>query len=236
MGQARSKRLAEPKVVYHHTSLLWTNQIWMSGVIDVEGKPRRALHPVLGEVSAAPSLRRGFEDFPRLAWFTTRIEVPNCLVRYKLVVADRKTGERIEEHDVGGELSHGLALNRVALGFPLAATGLVKWSEHPGYATAEGRALNEDARAVGDDPDDWYVSEQPIDVLTLSEFWISASLLEPKLHRIDSQLAEIHKMVTLCRTRKGVVIPPSWMTRSESEQLARQWGLPVAPPLTMRVH
>lgn len=235
MGQARSKRLAEPKVVYHHTSLLWTNQIWMSGVIDVEGKPRRALHPVLGEVAAAPSLRRGFEDFPPLAWFTTRIEVPRCLVRYTLVVVDRQTGER-REHDVGGEVSHGLALNRVALGFPVVGRGFVKWSEHPGYRTAEGRELNATARAVGDDPDDWYVSEQPVDVLTLCEFWFAASLLEPKLERACSQLAEIHKMVTLCRTRKGVVIPPSWLTRSEGEQLARQWGLPVAPPLTMRVH
>jgi hypothetical protein len=85
MGEARSKRLAGPQIVYHHTSILWTNQIWMSGVVDVEGKPRRARHPVLGEVAAAPSLRPGFEDFPPLAWFTTRLQVPNCLVRYTLV-------------------------------------------------------------------------------------------------------------------------------------------------------
>jgi hypothetical protein len=232
--QARSKRRVEPAVVYHHTSLLWTNQIWMSGVIDIEGKPRHAVHPVLGEVGPAPSLRSEVKDFPPLAWFTTRLEVPNCLVRYTLVVVDRQTGERIE-HDVGGEVSHGLALNRVALGFPLIGP-LIKWSEHPGYATAEGRELNATARAVGDDPNDWYVSEQPVDVLTLSKFWMSASLLEPKLERVDSQLAQIHKMVTICRTRKGVVIPPSWMTQSEGEQLAKQWGIPVAPPLTMRVH
>jgi hypothetical protein len=59
----------------------------------------------------------------------------------------------------------------VALGFPLVGRGFVKWPEHPGCATAKGRELNATARAVGDDPDDWYVSEQPVDVLTLSEFW-----------------------------------------------------------------
>jgi hypothetical protein len=73
-------------------------------------------------------------------------------------------------------------------------------------------------------------------VLTLSEFWLAPDRFEPKLERFDSQLVEIHKMVTLCRTRKGVVIPPSWLTRSEGERLARQRGIPVAPPLTMRVH
>jgi hypothetical protein len=234
VGEARSKRRDEPAVVYHHTSIVWTNQIWMSGVIDVEGKPRRALHPALGEVGAGPSLRPGFNDFPPLAWFTTRRKVPNCLVRYRLVAVDRQTGERFE-HDIGAEVSHGLALNRVALGFPLVRP-LTKWSDHSGYATAEGRELNASALALGDDPDDWYVSEQPVDVLTLSEVWISKNMLKPKLERVDSQLAEIHKMVTICRTRKGVVIPPSWMTPAEGERLAKQWGIPVAPPLTMQVH
>jgi hypothetical protein len=67
----------------------------MSGVIDVEGRPKRATHPLPGEVGAAPSLRRAFEDFPPLAWFTTRIEVPSCLVRYILVAIDRQIGEPI---------------------------------------------------------------------------------------------------------------------------------------------
>jgi hypothetical protein len=182
-----------------------------------------------------PPLRPGFKDFPPLAWFTRRIKVPNCLVRYTLVVVDPQTGERIE-HDVGGEVSHGFALNRVALGFPLVGQGFVKWSDHPGCETAEGRELNDSASALGDDPGDWYVSEQPVDVLMLGEFWTSRSMLEPKLERFDCYLAEIHKMVTLCRTRKGVVIPPSWLTRSQGEQLARLWGIEVAAPLTLQVH
>jgi hypothetical protein len=61
-------------------------------------------------------------------------------------------------------------------------------------------------------------------------------MFKPRLERVDLQLAAIHKMVTPCRTRKGVVIPPSWMTQAEGERLARQWGIPVAPPLTLQVH
>jgi hypothetical protein len=234
MGEARNRRLAGPKVIYHHTSTLWTNQIWMSGVIDVEGKARRAVHPEFGETGPAPGLRRSFKDFPPLAWFTTRIGVPNCLVNFRLLFVDTETGE--VEEEPGDQLSHALALNRVALGFPLVGQMFVKWSDHPGYATAEGRELNDLARDLGDDPGDWYVSERPVDVLTAGEFWLSRSTFEPKLERFDVYLAEIHKMVTLCRTRKGAFIAPTWLTPSEGEQLARRWGSKVAKPLPLQVH
>ena len=38
MGEAKRKRLADRAVVYHHTSTLRTHFIWMSGVIELEGK------------------------------------------------------------------------------------------------------------------------------------------------------------------------------------------------------
>jgi hypothetical protein len=38
MGEAKRKRLADRTVVYLHTSTLQTHFIWMSGVIELEGK------------------------------------------------------------------------------------------------------------------------------------------------------------------------------------------------------
>ena len=38
MGAAKRKRQNRVPTVYHHTSTLRTNLIWMSGVIEVEGK------------------------------------------------------------------------------------------------------------------------------------------------------------------------------------------------------
>jgi hypothetical protein len=48
----------------------------------------------------------------------------------------------------------------------------VPWPNYYGYASAEGQELNETARLTGDEPDDWHVSEQPVDVLKVSEFMV----------------------------------------------------------------
>jgi len=73
--------------------------------------------------------------------------------------------------DASEDTANALALNRVAIGFPAATIGAVRWPDYGAYSTAEGRELNETAREVGDDPDDWWVSEQPVDLLLETEFW-----------------------------------------------------------------
>ena len=46
MGEAKRKSLAERTIIYHHTSTLGTNLIWMSGVIELEGKSPPVIHRV----------------------------------------------------------------------------------------------------------------------------------------------------------------------------------------------
>lgn len=77
--------------MYHHTSTLRTNLIWMSGVIDVEGSQQKVIYPHLGEIGTDVLLRRSMTDFPPVAWFTRRMEI-------------------------GEEIAHGMSLNRAALG------------------------------------------------------------------------------------------------------------------------
>jgi hypothetical protein len=229
MGQARLRRLAAVPTVYHHTSTLRTNLLWMSGVVQVEGKSEGAFHPQLGEIKTDALARRGLEDFPPVAWFTRQIDVPNCLLKASIVIEDKDTGER-REFSRAQDLSNAMALNRVALGFPLADIPVVPWPEHPGYGTGEGRELNETAREAGDDPDDWYVSEVPVDLMKVSEFWHSPSMLRPKLRRVERYVPDIHRMVKMCRETQGAYIPPSWLKPEDATKLARSLGLPIANP------
>jgi hypothetical protein len=149
MGEAKRRRLAVVPTVYHHTSTLRTNLIWMSGVIQVEGNSKGVMHPQLGEVKTEALFRRPMRDFPPVAWFTTRIEIPGILKRFALYLEDKNTGE-IERVDLDQEMVNGISLNRVALGFRIGDIGVTPWPQHPGYFTAEGQELNETAREAGD--------------------------------------------------------------------------------------
>jgi hypothetical protein len=83
MGQAKRRQqqnAALGPVVYHHTSTLRTNLLWMSGVIEVEGSGRQPLHPQLGTIKTDVLRRRALNDFRAVAWFTSEIAVPNCQV------------------------------------------------------------------------------------------------------------------------------------------------------------
>jgi len=226
MGEAKRRRENAVPTVYHHTSTLRTNLIWMSGVIQVEGKSDGAFHPALGKIVTDAAARRAMKDFPAVAWFTKRIEVPRVLTGSALFATDKKTGELREFKVSDGEVN-AISLNRVALGFAISETPVVPWREHYGYGTPEGRDLNESARAAGDDPEDWYVSETPVDVTKASEFWYSRNILHPKLVRHDSYLADIRRMVHLSKSQ-GAYIPPSWLTTSNAQALARRMGVPVA--------
>jgi hypothetical protein len=226
MGEAKRKRQNQAQTVYHHTSTLRTNLIWMSGVIQVEGKSEGAFHPQLGKVRTDATMRRPLKDFPPVAWFTTHIEVPKVLMVHEMVFVDKVTGEPIRRMEIGLEISNAYALQRLALGFPVASIPAVPWPEYYGYLTPEGQELNETAREKGNNPDDWYLSESPVDVLQVSEFWCSRSILKPKLRRDDGYIRDIRRMVTLCRERKAYILP-TWLNEEQAQALARRLGLPV---------
>jgi hypothetical protein len=229
MGEAKRKRKSAGPTVYHHTSSLRTNLIWMSGVIQVEGTSERPLHPQLGEIKTDALARRPLNEFPAVAWFTTRIDIPKCLVLSTLSLIDQETDEK-ETIGIGRAMANAIALNRVALGFRVADIPVVPWPDYYGYTTAEGQELNASARAAGDDPDEWYISETPVDVLRISEFWFSKSVQEPKLTRYDRYIEDIHRMVTFCRENKRARIPPSWLEPEQVEALARRRGLKIKGP------
>ncbi|RJT32782.1 hypothetical protein D3227_25625 [Mesorhizobium waimense] len=229
MGEAKRRRERAVPTVYHHTSLLRTNLIWMSGVIEVEGKSKGAIHPKLGEIKTDSITRRAMNDFPALAWFTTKLDIPRTLTAgASMFTVDKTTGERKEIKTTSDHVN-AMALNRIALGFPVADIPVVRWTNHQGFATNEGRELNESARSVGDDPDDWYVSDAAVDVLRVSEFWYAKSILNPKLERSDAYISDIRRMVTMCKQTPGCFIPPSWLKPEEAQQLARQLGFPISP-------
>jgi hypothetical protein len=210
MGQAKTRRNSSP-IVYHHTSVLRTNLIWMSGTIDVEGRSKGAVHPQLGEVSTNGALRRRMTDFPPLVWFTSSMERPKCLVSSEVVFADDR-GNVKARVSVDEAVSRGLSMTPVSLGFRAADIPVRPWPEHPGYRTAEGGELNETAADYGDDPKEWFVAEEPIDVMKIIEFRSEVS--NGRLRRMvrqDWYLPDIKRMVTLCRTTPGVHIPPSWV-------------------------
>ena len=197
MGEAKRRR-AIP-MVYHHTSTLRTNLIWMSGVIEVEGKTKDVIHPQLGKIMTNALFRREMKDFPQVAWFTTQLRVPRCLIVDRLQLAHEETGEVMEELVLTETEANMLAMQRVALGFPIADINVIPWPEHRGFNTGEGKRLNESAIEAGDDPADWYVSDHPVDVMKAKGVWTSSSIANPKLQRRDWYLKDVKKMVTLCR-------------------------------------
>jgi len=224
MGEAKRRAATPATIVYHHTSTLRTNLIWMSGVIELEGNSKGAFHPKLGEIQTDVKARRECLDFPPLAWFSSSIRIPRCLMDADFQMRDRN-GKPIAVDLLNGissrAIANGIALNRVAIGFPVEGSGIVPWREHRGYSTPEGQELNDTARQVGDDPDMWYVSDQPVDVLTSTEIWVSRTKYQPKLERQIDYLQDVHRMVKACRENEGVYIPPSWLTPEQAQALVQ---------------
>jgi hypothetical protein len=139
---------------------------------------------------------------------------------------DTKTGER-RTINLDAAATNVLALNRIAIGFPIASVPVIPWPNHAGYGTGEGLELNETAIEAGDDPTHWYVAEEPVDVLHASEIWSSSSMLKPKLSRLDWYLKDVHRMVRACREHEGTYIPPTWLKAEEAQLLAKQLNLPI---------
>lgn len=226
MGEAKRRREARAidPVVYHHTSTLRTNLLWMSGVIAVEGDDEPVIHPKLGELKTDTKMRRAMTDFAPLAWFTTKIDCPRCLTDAPVFGIHNETGERIDIATEPGSMNL-IALNRIAIGFIASTIPVVRWRDHYGYASAEGQKLNQTAREFGDDPDDWYVSEEPVDLLSATEIWSSASIVKPKYRRLPEYLPAMKDMVTRARSKDGIYIPPSWMTPEQATALAKRLGV-----------
>ena len=230
MGEAKRRRLAQTVggvgIVYHHTSTLRTNLMWMSGVIDVEGQIGRVFHPSIGEIKTYESLSRSLRDFPPVAWVTSEIAIPNCVRNVRVMFTDKDNGKPLFDENASQKMADALALNRIAIGFPVSNNpDIVPWHSYPGFNTPEGETLNQSAREMGDDPTKWYVSEKPIDLLKSTEIWSSSSVLNPRLKRLDWYLKDMHNMVRSCRTRK-VYIPPTWLKDDQAMALARSLGLP----------
>lgn len=227
MGEAKRRRAEQAGLIYHHTSTLRTNQLWMSGVILPEGKMPPVLHPQIGEIITDATARRPMKDFPGLVWLTRRIEVPNILLNIGFRFVDRATGEDVvPPQSVSADISNALALQRMALGFRIEDVPVVPWPEHAGYSTGEGAELNETAIEAGDDPADWYVAEEPIDLMLMAEVRGSRSIVRPKLERQDGYLADVKRMVAGCRVNPHIFIPPSWLSQEQAQLLARRMGVP----------
>jgi hypothetical protein len=167
------------------------------------------------------------EDFPAVVWLTEQVGVPRCLVQTGLRFINPESGKELGQLDIDESVANALALNRISLGFHPGEIGAVRWPDHPGYSTREGRELNETAREVGDDPNQWWVSEEPVDLMQAVEVRISRSVSKPKMERSDQYLGEVKRMVELCRTTEGVYIPPSWLTSQQAARIAKEVGLPI---------
>jgi hypothetical protein len=113
-------------------------------------------------------------DFPPVAWFTTEIAIPKCLTNMTLLLKHNDTGEVIGENDfedfglTGRAAADALALDRLALGFNIKDIPVMPWPDYHGYHTSEGRELNATEREYGDNPNHWYVAEQPVDLASLA--------------------------------------------------------------------
>lgn len=225
MGEAKRRRESMKQLVYHHTSTLRTNLIWMSGVIQVEGAGEIPVHPKLGKLATDAAIRRTMNDFPPLVWFTRQVATPKCLQNISLYIV--KPDGETQRFDLDEKMANLIAMNRVALGFSIETIGAIPWPEYYGYTTPEGQELNDTAREVGDNPDDWYICEQPVDALHIAEVYGQPDIKNPILERRTNYVNDIHKMVTLCRENKGTFIPPTWMDKSDIIAAMKQTGIPV---------
>lgn len=225
MGEAKLRRSKSGKIVYHHTSTLRTNLIWMSGYLLPEGEMQPAIHPVLGRVETNGYKRRAMNDFPPLIRFTVKADVPKTLLRSQIILTNNEG--QSEAIDLEEAEINAISLDRIAVGFDVDEIGAIRWTDHRGFATAEGGELNTSAVEAGDDPSDWWVTESPVDLMLVKAALASKSRSKPRMERADWYIKDIKRMVAMCRERTGVFIPPSWMSPEDARALAARWGVQV---------
>src|SRR5262249_48799394 len=130
-------------------------------------------HPFLEQYrQGGPSALRAVIDFQPLAWFASEVTPPQCLQRVS-IEGINDAGERVKVHIDRDQHMGGLL--RIALGFRAVDIGAIRWPDHPGYCTGEGRYLNDTARECGDDPDKWFVTEENVNLDHLVEIWTPRS-------------------------------------------------------------
>jgi hypothetical protein len=245
MGDAKRRR-AVP-IVYHHSSVVAQNLMWMQGELLPGGpEPVEVPHPRIAHfrIGGAEAERRACKDFPPLVWFTSRIKIPACLRKLtKLVIyaKDQSVFESEEfQRDLAildeeyrklstEDLTNAYRWNRTALGFPLTSIPAVRWCDYPGYGTPEGKDLNETAIEAGDNPRDWYVSETPIDIMQMTEFWASRSVWNPQLEKLKDYVRDVKVLVEMSRAAqecgKKLFIPPSWMNQDDAVKMVCDDGV-----------
>lgn len=218
MGGASKWKKNRPSLVYHHTSTLRTNLIWMAGVIEVEGQHGTPFHPHLGIMQTDVRFRRACKDFPPVAWFTSDINVPKCLIETALFFVDPETGEKSEVR-VNGAMSNAISLRRMALGFHVADIPVTPWPEHAGYQTPEGKELNETAIECGDDPTCWYVSEAAVSLDYMREIRVAKAIDNLKMEKHDWYLGKIQELRERYKEEKAYILP-TWLSKEDGEALA----------------
>jgi hypothetical protein len=141
MGEAKRRRsiAAANPVIYHHTSTLRTNLIWMSGKIEIESDCGFVPHPQLGKIGTDASLGRGMVDFPPVAGLTTKATVPHCLQQTQLSIGDEKI-------DLPPEYANAITLNLAGVVVDASAVSSADMSAAPG-----AKAVPADASARGGD-------------------------------------------------------------------------------------
>ncbi|TDH62300.1 hypothetical protein E2C06_11830 [Dankookia rubra] len=74
------------------------------------------------------------------------------------------------------------------------------------------------------------MAEAPVDLLQMSEIWISPSIANPKLKRSDAYLLDVQQMSKVCRAVPSTYILPSWMPQAQAARLGARTGTRVLQP------
>ena len=225
MSESRNRSGETDPIVRHYTSHLWTAQIWTDGRIRVEGERPDPMHPQLDLTGFHdPHQFRPMRDFGPVVWLTTQPGVPPTC---RLVTMPVQQGREPGRHVLGPPYSDAVSLTRISLGFRASDIGAVKWSEHPGYGTPEGRQLTVDAVALGDDPSRWWVCDRDVDVLRIVECRQAESIENPRMRPFDEYIVGIKRLVGMAQIPNSW-IAPTWMPPEMAKEAARLAGIRTA--------
>lgn len=225
MSEARRHREEEDPIIRHYTSHLWTSHIWTDGRIRVEGERPDPMHPELDLTSFHdPRHARPMRDFGPVVWLTTQPGVPPTC---RVITMPVQQGALPGRHVLGPPYSDAVSLTRISLGFRASEIGAIKWSAHPGYETDEGRELNDAAVAIGDDPTQWWVCDQDIDVERIVECRQADSIEDPHMKPFNEYIVGIKRLVGMAKIPNSW-IAPTWMPIEVAKEAARQAGIQTA--------
>ena len=125
-------------------------------------------------------------------------------------------------------MAKAIELNHIALGFRIEDIPVVHWPSHPGFKTDEGKALNESAIELGDDPSDWYVSESAVDLMKVSDVLVQKNKAKKKMERWPEYINRHQENGAALPFEEEVFIPPTWLSQDQAKYLANRLNLPIA--------